>query len=90
METRHLLHFRDGESKSYQITMPDSITTWIIQAVGVSPLYGMCVADHKNIVTRRHVFVDVVVPYSVRRNEQVAMQATVYNYDGNERSTEVV
>ena len=65
----------------HRIPLPDSITTWIVQAVGVSPLHGMCVAENDKIVVRRQYFMDVQVPYSVMRNEQVAIQVTVYNYD---------
>ncbi|XP_072047457.1 complement C3-like [Amphiura filiformis] len=85
----NLVDLGDSESQLYPIPLPDSITTWIIQAVGVSPLHGMCVADNKEIVVRRDVFLDVAIPYSVMRHEQVAIQATVYNYDKDGRETEV-
>ena len=79
----------DSRSVDYPIALPDSITTWIIHAVGVSPLHGMCVADNKEILTRREYFLDVSVPYSVMRQEQVAIVATVYNYDERDQDIRV-
>ena len=46
----------------------------------MSPLYGMCVVDNTEILVRRDIFLDVTLPYSVKRFEQVAIVATVYNY----------
>ena len=72
--------FRDSREQSKVYQLPHSITTWVVQGVGVSPLYGMCVADSKQILVRRDVFLDVTLPYSVKRFEQATIVATVYNY----------
>ncbi|XP_072051761.1 complement C3-like [Amphiura filiformis] len=82
-----LVDLEEKKSLDHPIQLPGSITTWIIHAVGVSPLHGMCVADNKEIVARRPNFLDVSIPYSVMRREQVAIQATVYNY--NERNQDL-
>lgn len=60
--------------------LPDSITTWVLQAVGVSPGAGLCVAPPINITAFRPFFVHVDLPYSAVRLEQLEVRVTVYNY----------
>ena len=60
--------------------LPDSITTWVLQAVGVSPEAGLCVAQPINVTAFRPFFVHVELPYSAIRLEQLEVRATVYNY----------
>lgn len=62
------------------VSLPHSITTWVIQAVSVSDQFGMCVADPKSVVSFQNVFLQLNLPYSVVRNEQVELQAVVFNY----------
>nr|BAK64110.1 complement component 3-2 [Hasarius adansoni] len=62
-------------------TLPHSITTWVIQAVSVSPTHGICIAEPKKIVSFQKIFLHLNLPYSIVRNEQVEIQATVFNYD---------
>ncbi|XP_036420920.1 complement C4-B [Colossoma macropomum] len=59
---------------------PDSITTWEVQAVGISPTKGFCIADPKPLRVFQDFFVSVKLPYSVKRNEQLEVKAVVYNY----------
>nr|KAG5700006.1 hypothetical protein BaRGS_001825 [Batillaria attramentaria] len=60
--------------------LPDSITTWVLQAVGLSPGAGLCVAPPINLTTFRPFFVHVDLPYSAVRLEQLEVRVTVYNY----------
>nr|AVP12644.1 complement C3-like protein 1 [Littorina littorea] len=60
--------------------LPDSITTWVLQAVGVSPREGLCVAPPLNVTAFRPFFVHVDLPYTAVRLEQLEVRATVYNY----------
>ena len=64
--------------------LPDSITTWVVQAIGVSREDGLCVAPPLNITTFRSSFVHVDLPYVSVRLEQLEVRATackhVYNY----------
>lgn len=41
---------------------------------------GLCVADPYEILVMKDVFIDLRLPYSVVRNEQVAIRAVLYNY----------
>ncbi|CAM5073421.1 unnamed protein product [Natator depressus] len=60
--------------------IPDSITTWEIQAISISPQKGFCVADPKTFKVFKDFFVSVRLPYSVKRYEQLEVKAVVYNY----------
>ncbi|NXI83448.1 CO4 protein, partial [Rhipidura dahli] len=59
---------------------PDSITTWEVQAISISPEKGFCVADPHTFAVFKDFFVSLRLPYSVRRNEQLEIKAVVYNY----------
>uniref|UniRef100_A0A0B7BJ94 NTR domain-containing protein n=1 Tax=Arion vulgaris TaxID=1028688 RepID=A0A0B7BJ94_9EUPU len=60
--------------------LPDSITTWSVQAIGMSQQAGLCVAPPLEIATFSSFFVHLDLPYSVIRLEQLEVRATVYNY----------
>ncbi|XP_075179021.1 complement C5-like [Anomaloglossus baeobatrachus] len=65
--------------KETRLTLPDSLTTWEIQGIGMSDK-GLCVADPAQITVSKDLFINVQLPYSVIRGEQVEIQVTVYNY----------
>ncbi|XP_044162298.1 complement C5 [Bufo gargarizans] len=65
--------------KETGLTLPDSLTTWEIQGIGMSDK-GVCVADPLQITVFKNLFLEVQLPYSVIRGEQVEIQVTVYNY----------
>ncbi|XP_076999393.1 complement C5 [Tamandua tetradactyla] len=59
--------------------LPDSLTTWEIQGIGISDS-GICVADTLKAVVFKDVFLEMNMPYSVVRGEQIQLKGTVYNY----------
>ncbi|XP_034021108.1 complement C5 [Thalassophryne amazonica] len=59
-------------------TLPDSLTTWQIQAVGMFK-DGMCVADPAQVSVRLPLSVDVPLPYQVVRGEELELRGSVYN-----------
>ncbi|XP_053329516.1 complement C5 [Spea bombifrons] len=69
--------------KTFEVKLPDSLTTWEIQGVGMSDK-GMCVADPLSILVWKDLFVDVQLPYSVVRGEQVQLKVVVYNYKNSD------
>lgn len=71
---------RDNGNVTFGATLPHSVTTWEVNAVSVAPTGGICVADPLEIVASKSVFVEVNLPYSVIKNEQIEVPATVYNY----------
>ena len=63
------------------VTVPDTITTWQVNAVGISDtgIFGM--ASPQRLRVFSPIFLEVTLPYSVIRNEQFVVKATVYNYN---------
>uniref|UniRef100_A0A3B3YPQ7 NTR domain-containing protein n=1 Tax=Poecilia mexicana TaxID=48701 RepID=A0A3B3YPQ7_9TELE len=69
--------FRSGQL-SISRALPDSLTTWVVKAVGMSP-EGMCVSDPVKVSVNQPLSVDVPLPYQVVRGEQLELQGSVYN-----------
>ncbi|XP_072015057.1 A.superbus venom factor 1-like [Amphiura filiformis] len=65
---------------TYSIATPDSATTWIVQAIGVSSTNGICVAKPVEVKVQPDFFIQLHMPPAVVRNEQVEIVATVSNY----------
>ncbi|XP_074059430.1 venom factor-like [Macrotis lagotis] len=62
------------------VILPDSITTWQIMAVSLQKGKGICISEPLEIIARKSFFVDLKLPFSVVRNEQVQIQAVLHNY----------
>ncbi|MBN3273777.1 CO4 protein, partial [Polyodon spathula] len=75
--------------------LPDSITTWEIQAISFSQAKGksilicFCVADPSTVTVFKEVFVSLHLPYSVKRFEQLEVRAVIYNYMDEPREMSV-
>ncbi|KAJ8256443.1 hypothetical protein COCON_G00185950 [Conger conger] len=65
---------------SHHANLPDSITTWEIQTIGISQRNGFCIAEPQQLKVFQDFFVSVKLPYSVKKNEQLEVKAVVYNY----------
>ncbi|TRY87362.1 hypothetical protein DNTS_017222 [Danionella cerebrum] len=52
--------------------LKDSITTWQVM--------GICVAEPEELIVFKDFFIDLKMPYSVVRGEQVEIKAVLYNY----------
>ncbi|XP_051893146.1 complement C5 [Pristis pectinata] len=63
-------------------TLPDSLTTWEVQGVGISEA-GVCVAEPIKVTVYQDVILKAKIPYSVVRGEQVQLRVSVYNYKGD-------
>ncbi|KAM8760671.1 complement C5 [Acanthopagrus schlegelii] len=59
-------------------TLPDSLTTWQIRAVGMFN-DGICVAEPLQVSVNLPLSVDVPLPYQVVRGEQLELKGSVYN-----------
>nr|XP_023681876.1 complement C4-A-like isoform X2 [Paramormyrops kingsleyae] len=64
----------------HSISVPDSITTWEVQAISMSKVKGFCIAEPRPLTVFQDFFVSLKLPYSVKRNEQLEMKAVLYNY----------
>lgn len=77
-----IIHFFFSDDGIFHLftNLPHSITTWVIQAVGVSNHTGLGLARPLYIRAFQQFFVSLRVPYSVQRGEQFSVIATVFNY----------
>ena len=76
--------YSENGRTSQTVTFPDSITSWSLQAVGVSATSGMCVATPSNVTVFKEFFLQLDMPYYVVNGEQVEIEATLYNYGDEE------
>ncbi|MED6273340.1 hypothetical protein CHARACLAT_005378, partial [Characodon lateralis] len=79
-----------NDKKRHSLMLPDSITTWEIQVVTLSPETGLCVVKPHEIRAFKKSFVSLRLPYSVKRFEQLSIAPVIYNYDEQELRTEGV
>eukprot|EP00076_Gallus_gallus_P031724 XP_024997262.1 complement C5 isoform X2 [Gallus gallus] len=73
------VHQVSPRSKTLSITLPDSLTTWEVQGVGISDK-GICVAAPLEVQVVKDIFLSIYVPYSVVRGEQIELKGSVYNH----------
>lgn len=79
----------DGKT-SLRKTVPDTITSWVITAFSVDPLYGLGLMESpKKVRVFRRFFVSLDLPYSVIRGEIVAIPVVVFNYMDREVAADV-
>ncbi|XP_065130551.2 complement C3-like [Paramisgurnus dabryanus] len=63
-----------------RIYLKESITTWQILGVSMSDTNGICVADPQEMIVFKNFFIDLKMPYSAVRNEQLEIKAIIHNY----------
>ncbi|NXW86151.1 CO5 protein, partial [Alopecoenas beccarii] len=73
------VHQVSPRSKTLSITLPDSLTTWEVQGVGISDKVSP-VAAPLEVPVVKDIFLSVYVPYSVVRGEQIELKGSVYNH----------
>uniref|UniRef100_A0A8C2TCZ3 Complement C5 n=1 Tax=Coturnix japonica TaxID=93934 RepID=A0A8C2TCZ3_COTJA len=73
------VHQVSSRSKTLSVTLPDSLTTWELQGVGISNK-GICVAAPLEVQVVKDIFLSIYVPYSVVRGEQIELKGSVYNH----------
>ncbi|XP_036985014.2 complement C3-like [Artibeus jamaicensis] len=64
---------------SIRVNVPDSMTTWQFVAISFKAGKGLCVSKPFELTVRKSFFVDLKLPFTVVRNEQVQIQAVLYN-----------
>ncbi|KAK9981658.1 hypothetical protein ABG768_001182 [Culter alburnus] len=69
--------------------LKDSFTTWQILAVSLSPTLGICVAEPEEIVVFKQLFIDLKMPYSAVRGEQLEIKAIIHNYTPKKQKVRV-
>ncbi|CAI9591800.1 unnamed protein product [Staurois parvus] len=71
------------------VPVPDSITTWEIQAVGMSAGKGFCVADPVKVKVYKPFHIHLRVPSTVKRFEQIELRPVLYNFQEVEMKVKV-
>ncbi|XP_068448641.1 complement C3-like [Clinocottus analis] len=60
--------------------LKDSITTWQFTGISLSRTHGICVGDPLEVIVRKQFFIDLRVPYTAVRGEQLEVKAILHNY----------
>ncbi|XP_016110818.1 complement C3-like isoform X2 [Sinocyclocheilus grahami] len=76
-------------SVTKEIFLRYSITTWQILAVSLSPTLGICVAEPEEMVVFKHLSIDLKMPYSAVRGEQLEIKAIIHNYTPKKQKVRV-
>uniref|UniRef100_A0A668VQN4 Complement component c3a, duplicate 5 n=1 Tax=Oreochromis aureus TaxID=47969 RepID=A0A668VQN4_OREAU len=58
----------------------DSITTWQFIGISLSRTNGICVGDPFEVIVKKDFFIDLRLPYSAVRGEQIEIKAILHNY----------
>ena len=64
---------------SQQLTVPDSITTWMLNAVAISPTAGLGSAEAQ-LTVLQPFFIQLDLVYSAIRGEHFPVKVSLYNY----------
>uniref|UniRef100_A0AAY4A4B9 Anaphylatoxin-like domain-containing protein n=1 Tax=Denticeps clupeoides TaxID=299321 RepID=A0AAY4A4B9_9TELE len=64
-----------------EVFLKDSITSWQIVAISVSKTHGICVAKPLEMTVVKSFFIDLLMPFSSKRGEQLEIRAVLNNND---------
>ncbi|XP_042340611.1 complement C3-like isoform X1 [Plectropomus leopardus] len=67
-------------SLTKNVPLQDSITTWQFTGISLSRTNGICVGEPLEVIVRKEFFIDLRVPYSAVRGEQLEVKAILHNY----------
>ena len=65
--------------QNLEVNAPHSITTWIGEAFCTSEDTGFTVSDQASFKVDQDFFIDMKVPYSIKRDELLPLNVTVFN-----------
>jgi CD109 antigen len=68
-----------GGRASVQVTVPDTITTWMLRAVAISKDKGLGMAEDE-LRAFQPFFLSVDLPYAAIRGEEFPVRIAIYNY----------
>ena len=77
----------DGR-KSVQVTVPDTITTWMMRAIAISKEKGLGIGEDE-LRAFQPFFLKIDLPYSAIRGEEFPVQVAIYNYLDEPQSVQV-
>ncbi|TDH11164.1 hypothetical protein EPR50_G00057830 [Perca flavescens] len=70
----------DTTSLTRNVPLQDSITTWQFTGISLSRAHGICVGEPLEVVVQKPFFIDLRLPYSAVRGEQLEIKAILHNY----------
>ncbi|XP_034543361.1 complement C3-like [Notolabrus celidotus] len=72
---------RNCDTTTFQKNVPlqDSITTWQFTGISLSKTHGICVSEPFEVIVRKELFIDLRLPYSAVREEQLEIKAILHN-----------
>uniref|UniRef100_A0A672ZQE1 NTR domain-containing protein n=1 Tax=Sphaeramia orbicularis TaxID=375764 RepID=A0A672ZQE1_9TELE len=70
----------DSTSHVKNVPLQDSITAWHFIGISLSSTHGICVGEPLEVIVRKEFFIDLRLPYSAVRGEQVEVKAVLHNY----------
>ncbi|XP_073327860.1 complement C3-like isoform X1 [Pagrus major] len=73
----------DTTSIKKNIPLQDSITTWQFIGISLSRTHGICVAEPLEVIVRKEFFIDLRLPYSAVRGEQIEVKTVLHNISPN-------
>ncbi|XP_077574394.1 complement C3-like [Stigmatopora nigra] len=84
-------HNKNCDTTSYSTYVPlqDSITTWQFMGISLSKTHGICVSEPLEVIVRKNFFIDLKLPYSAVRGEQIEIRAILHNYGPDEITVRV-
>uniref|UniRef100_A0A673AC78 Complement C3-like n=1 Tax=Sphaeramia orbicularis TaxID=375764 RepID=A0A673AC78_9TELE len=71
------------------VPLQDSITTWQFTGISLSRTHGICVGQPLEVIVRKEFFIDLRLPYSAVRGEQLEVKAILHNYSPDDATVRV-
>ncbi|XP_026216242.1 complement C3-like [Anabas testudineus] len=62
------------------VILRESVTTWRIIGISLSRTRGICVSEPLEVIVRKNFFIDLRLPYSAVRGQQLEVKAILHNY----------
>uniref|UniRef100_A0A671XRD4 Complement C3-like n=1 Tax=Sparus aurata TaxID=8175 RepID=A0A671XRD4_SPAAU len=69
----------DTTSMQKDFPLQDSITTWQFIGISLSRTHGICVAEPLEVIVKKDFFIDLRMPYSAVRGEQIEVKTVLHN-----------
>ncbi|XP_028449056.1 complement C3 [Perca flavescens] len=70
----------DATTLTKNVPLKDSITTWQFTGISLSRTHGICVGEPLEVIVRKEFFIDLRLPCSAVRGEQLEIKAILHNY----------
>ncbi|XP_007578376.1 complement C3a.1 isoform X1 [Poecilia formosa] len=79
----------EAMSMERNVPLQDSITTWQFTGISLSRTLGICVGEPLEVIVRKEFFIDLRLPYSAVRGEQLEIKAILHNYSPDQITVRV-